>query len=170
MLSSPASPRASARRITRLVVHQAHAPAAEESVRAYVATYVDVCEEVGLDSLLVVSQLVVETSKLREAGTSPYLDWLRPPAISQGTTTPSTQWGDASRAHAGLVLAFAVAPGDETPAQRALMEHGFAKRHVPDNLRGSAPTLDRLVGTWTHRPDYADVLRRFANQILEPQY
>jgi hypothetical protein len=154
----------------RYAVQGVHTADAEESVLAHIATYIDVCEQAHLDALIVISQLLMETDKLRGRAASPYLQWLRLPPIGRPSPSASRAWRKAARAHAGLVLAFAIPLREETAAQHALIKEGLSQRAVPEELRGSAPTLRSLVGTWSPRADYADSIRHVANEILMPQY
>ena len=144
---------------------------AEGRVFEIIEAYVETCETAGLDSLLVVSQLLLETDKL----TSPSRRLSLNPVDLRLTRSDETEpwfssWPEAARAHAGLVLAYALPPGSGTAAQLQLVEGALEWRALPQKLRGSAPTLERLATTWTDDRDYADRVVHIADSITQPQY
>lgn len=155
----------------RYAVQGKHAPDAEDRVVAIITTYVATCEEAGLDPLLVVSQLLLETDNLTSASPPLRLD---PVGLRLSKNEEAERWfaswPEAARAHAGLLLAYALPAGSESTAQRGLLEEARRWRSVPHRLRGSAPTLDRLAGTWTADEGYPEKIRDIANMILQPQY
>jgi hypothetical protein len=81
-------------------------------------------------------------------------------------------------AHVGRLLAYALpAAAPLTAGQRRLVETALSVRPLPDRLRGSAPTLDGLVGTWavpgrqtvdgrgvTYAESIADIARRILSR------
>ncbi|KPV52453.1 hypothetical protein SE17_15460, partial [Kouleothrix aurantiaca] len=69
-------------------------------------------------------------------------------------------WADhAVPAHVGRLLAYATAPGNRTPSQRALILGAMTVRTLPAQYHGCAPTLAGLEGTWAvPGKGYADKL------------
>lgn len=165
-------PRASARRLARYAHSGSRGRYRESELEGIIATYAAVCKEAGLDPLLVVSQLLLETDNLTAASARPpRLDpvgILAPKRAQAGPGFPS--WEQAARAHAGLLLAYALPEGAGTDPQRRLLEQALRRRSVPRKLRGSAPTLDRLAGAWSADKGYPERIREIANEILTPQY
>jgi N-acetylmuramoyl-L-alanine amidase/Mannosyl-glycoprotein endo-beta-N-acetylglucosaminidase len=120
-----------------------------------------------LDPLLLVAQMVEETGHLTSF-------WSQRPRRNmagigvtgvkgEGVSFPSLKV--AVRAHAGRLLAYALPSGAESPAQKELIDEALAFRDLPHNLRGAAPTLKGLAGTWAADPQYAVKLARIANDI-----
>lgn len=144
----------------------------EDDVQAIITTYVVTCGEAGLDPLLVVSQLLLETDNLTAA--SAKLPRLDPVGVRLKKKPDAARWfsswAEAARAHAGLLLAYALPKGAESTAQLALLEEALTSLPVPERLRGKAPTLERLADTWTTDKHYPERVRRIANTILEPQW
>ena len=68
-------------------------------------------------------------------------------------------------AHVGRLLAYALAKGKETAAQKRLIEEALAWRPLPEPFRGAAPTLAGLAGTWAADRAYARKIARLANEI-----
>jgi hypothetical protein len=167
-----AAPRASAKRLAMFVECGKRGVYEPGAIGQIVAVHVETCQAAGLDPLLLVSQLILETDNLTsESAQLPRLDpvgIVSPRERSKGRWLAS--WAEAARAHAGLLLAYALPKGAETSVQRTLVEQAAAWRPVPGGMRGAAPTLDRLSGTWNAENDYADRIRRIANTILEPQW
>ena len=136
-------------------------------VREIVKTYVATAKEAGLDPLLVVSQMVLETGNLTSF-------WSQPPQRNPagigvtgepGKGVSFSSWDKAVRAHIGRLLAYALPEGQETPAQRKLIKEALAVRPLPSNLRGVAPTLSGLAGTWATDKKYAQKIARVANEL-----
>ena len=69
------------------------------------------------------------------------------------------------RAHTGRLLAYSLPIGAGNHAQNQLIKEALSFRDLPDRLRGAAPTLRGLAGTWAHDPHYADKIARVANDI-----
>jgi hypothetical protein len=144
-----APPRATPRRISRYVEYVANTagwsvdPANPAAVTALVAAYAGACAAAGLDPLVVICQLLVETDGLRSP--SP---WLRvDPHVLDGTPAPPppgfhTSWHDAAQFHAQLLFDEA-ARGAMTVTQVA-------------HERGGQRYLERLLG--------------YTDSILMPQY
>ena len=136
-------------------------------VRGIVKQYAATTKEAGLDPLLVVSQMVLETGNLTSF-------WSQPPRRNPagigvtgepGKGVSFRSWDKAVRAHVGRLLAYAIAEGKETPAQRALIKEALAVRPLPKNRRGCAPKLSGLAGTWATDKKYAQKIARVANEL-----
>lgn len=80
-------------------------------------------------------------------------------------------WAEESiPAHAGRLLAYALAEGAGTPAQQQLIAKALAYRDLPDRYRGAAPTLRGLQGTWAVPGRlYATKLATIANAMCAVQ-
>jgi len=157
--------------MTRFAAQGQDGPAAEERILAILTTYVETCDEAGLDSLLVVSQLLLETDNLTSASSRLGLNPVKLAlAKVEGDESWFSAWREAARAHAGLLLAYALPAGSESAAQLDLVEKALRWRPVPHRSRGSAPTLDRLAGSWAADRDYTDKVLRIADSITMPQY
>ena len=139
-------------------------------VREIVKKYAATAKEAGLDPLLVVSQMVLETGNLTSF-------WSQPPRRNpagigvtgepgKGVSFPS--WDKAVRAHVGRLLAYAIPEGKETAAQRGLITEALAVRPLPKNRRGCAPKLNGLAGTWATDKKYAQKIARVANEFRQP--
>lgn len=166
------APRASAKRLAMYAECGKRGAYEPGAIQQIVGIHVDTCRAAGLDPLLVVSQLILETDNLTsDAARLPRLDpvGIVPPR-ERGKGRWFSSWADAARAHVGLLLAYALPKGAENGLQRTLVEHALAWRAVPSALRASAPTLDRLPGAWDAEQEYAERIRRIANTILQPQW
>jgi hypothetical protein len=144
-----------------------HGTYTDADVRAIIADYYAVAPAVGLDPLLVVAQMVEETGNLTSF-------WSQRPRRNpagigvtgqpgEGLSFPD--WRTATRAHTGRLLAYALPKNTENQAQANLIKEALSFRPLPDNLRGAAPTLAGLAGTWAHDPRYAENISSVANQI-----
>ena len=162
-----AAPRTPAKRVVEYLLTHDHGAYTDDEVRSIVRRYYRNARAVGLDPLLVCAQMVEETGHLGSF-------WSQPPRRNfagigvtgePGVGLSFTNLKFAVRAHTGRLLAYAVAAGSESDAQRALIGQALAFRPLPDHLRGCAPTLNGLVGTWAADPDYADKLASVANDI-----
>ena len=155
----------------RFAVQGKGGPDAEGWVAFAVEAYTAACDEAGLDPLLVVSQLLLETDNLTSVSTLLCVDPARLRSAKQEEAGRwFSSWREVARAHAGLLLAYALPAGGESSAQLGLLEEALQWWPVPQKLRGSAPTLDGFGGVWAADKDYAERIRRIANSILEPQY
>jgi hypothetical protein len=162
-----AAPRAHADQAERALLSQPHGAYTDADVRAIVADYYAVAPAAGLDPLLVIAQMVEETGNLTSF-------WSQRPRRNpagigvtgqpgEGVSFPD--WKTASRAHIGRLLAYALAKNTENQAQAKLIQEALSFRPLPDALRGAAPRLSGLVGTWAHDPHYAENISSVANQI-----
>lgn len=164
-----ADARTTQKALERSVLSRDHGEYSKAEVRAILKTYVTTCKAAGLDPLLVVSQMVLETGNLTS-------HWSQPPRRNpagigvtgepgMGISFPS--WDKAVRAHTGRLLAYAIPKGEENAAQRKLIKEALAVRPLPDDRRGRAPALQGLAGTWATDPKYAQKIVRVANEILK---
>jgi hypothetical protein len=162
-----AKPRATRRTLERYLLSRQHGSYGDDEVKQILGTYLETCRRAGLDPLLVVSQLVLETGNLMS-------HWSQPPRRNPagigvtgqpGAGISFSNWDKAARAHVGRLLAYALPPGGVTDAQRALVTEALKVRPLPDDLRGRAPTLKGLAGTWAADRKYADKIAGIANEI-----
>lgn len=162
-----AQPRAGAERAQRYLLGRPHGEYDDDDIRVIVSHYYDTAEMVGLDPLLVVAQMALETGGLTSF-------WSQRPrrnpagigvtgAPGAGVSFPS--WKIAVRAHTGRLLAYTLHSGDESRLQRRLIDEALAHRALPERFRGVAPRLEGLAGTWAADPKYAVKLARVANEI-----
>jgi hypothetical protein len=162
-----AGARAPAERVVAYLLHRAHGEYTNADVRTIVGHYYAIAPPVGLDPLLVVAQMSEETEHLTSFWSQ------RPrrnPAGIGVTGKPGVglsfpDWQTSVRAHAGRLLAYVLPRGHENPAQKQLIHDALAFRPLPDHLRGAAPTLRKLAGTWAADPHYAVALSGVANDI-----
>jgi len=162
-----ASARAPEERAEQYLLARPHGEYSDGDVRAIVNHYHETAAAVGLDSLLVVAQMVEETRHLTSF-------WSQQPrrnfagigvAGEPGVGLSFPDLKTAVRAHTGRLLAYALPSGAESPAQIQLIEEALAFRPLPQGLRGVAPTLTGLAGTWAKDRQYAVKLARVANEI-----
>lgn len=162
-----AQPRARAERAERYLLGRPHGEYTDDDVRVIVGYYYDTAAPVGLDPLLVVAQMALETGGLTSF-------WSQRPrrnpagigvtgAPGAGVSFPS--WKIAVRAHTGRLLAYSLPKGDENQLQRRLIEEALTHRPLPQRFRGVAPRLEGLAGTWAADLQYAVKLARVANEI-----
>jgi hypothetical protein len=139
----------------------------EVAAREIVGLYDTTCSAVGLDPLLLVVQMVLETGGLTSF-------WSQPPRRNLagigvtgepgvGKTFPD--WPRAVRAHVGRLLRYAVAEGMETAAQKPVIEEALQVRRLPKALWGVAPAVGNLGrGVWAVDAFYAKKIIRLANE------
>ena len=132
-VSSPlmARPRARQRQAaTFLTLRPEHGAYSPSAVRNIAALYFDEASAVGMDPLLVVAQMVLETGGLTS-------HWSQAPRRNpagigvtgepnKGVSFPN--WRSAVRAHVGRLAAYAVPEANETPAQEALINEALTWR------------------------------------------
>ena len=145
-----------------------HGVYSDRRVRKIVSRYVEVATSAGVDPLVAVAQMVLETGNLTSFWSQPPR---RNPAGIGVTGLPGEgisfeSWRQAIRAHVGRLVAYAVKPGRENPAQLELVTMALQIRPLPDSLRGAAPTLAKLSGTWATDPEYANKIVTVAKGIL----
>lgn len=162
-----AKPSATGAQLADYVAGRAHGGYDERQVREIALRYDEVARGVGLDPLLVIAQLVLETDNLSSF-------WSQPPRRNpagigvtgvpgEGVSFPS--WNKAVNAHVGRLLAYAVRDGGGSEKQRTLITRALKVRPLPDDRRGVAPTLNGLAGTWATDPNYATKIAGVANEI-----
>ena len=170
-----AAPRASARRIRRYVEYVAHRTAASwpaAAVDELMTSYAAACEMAGLDLLLVICELLVETDELKSASTRLRVD---PTALAFAVPACEQDWPrswkDCARFHVGVLLAYALPDGAENAGQRLLLNVPRVREIVSPEKRGSAPTLDLLLRDWGGGGEpYLAKLLDHTDSILMPQY
>ena len=159
--------RATQKTLERYMLSRQHGSYSDAEVREILKKYAAICKAAGLDPLLVVSQMVLETGNLMS-------HWSQPPrrnpagigvtgAPGAGVSFPN--WDKAVRAHVGRLLAYTLPKEDGTPAQRELIAEALKVRPLPDDRRGRAPKLKGLAGTWAMDTKYADKITGVANEI-----
>jgi hypothetical protein len=163
------APRTTRQQIRVALLGRDHHDYTDRQVRKIGNLYVDVATSVGIDPLVAVAQMVLETGNLTSF-------WSQPPRRNpagigvtgeKGVGLSFKSWRQAVRAHVGRLLAYAVPAGQETPAQRELVDMALDVRPLPDQKRGIAPTLQGLAGSWAADPEYADKLARVAAGIVQ---
>jgi len=162
-----AEPRATREELEAFMLAGEHGGYTDANVRGIVKRYVATATSVGLDPLLVVSQMVLETGNLTSFWSQ--VPRRNPAGIGvtgeEGAGNTFSSWDKACRAHVGRLLAYALPKGAENAAQRALIKEALQVRPLPDDRRGRAPTLAGLAGSWAMDPKYAGKIVRIANQI-----
>jgi hypothetical protein len=162
------APRATLAVLTKALLSRPHGTYRDEDVRFIARLYNGTCRPLGLDPLVAVAQMRLETGNL----SSP---WSQPPhhnpagigvtgAPGAGISFPS--WAYSARAHIGRLLAYALTRGTETPIQRLVIAEALYWRQLPAHLRGVAPTLRDLAGRWAADPEYGVKIAKVANEIL----
>jgi hypothetical protein len=159
--------RAPAAQAQHYLLARAHGGYSDADVRSIVADYYATATAVGLDPLLVVAQMAEETAHLTSF-------WSQRPRRNfagigvtgksgEGLSFPDLK--TAVDAHSGRLLAYALPVDAGNQDQNQLIKEALSFRMLPDRLRGAAPTLRGLAGTWAHDPHYADKLAGVANDI-----
>ena len=164
-----AAPRSTVKTLERYLLSRQHGTYSDDDVRDILRKYAAACKKAGLDPLLVVSQMVLETGNLMS-------DWSQPPRRNPagigvtgapGAGISFSTWDKAVDAHVGRLLAYALPKDEGTEAQRTLIDRALKVRPLPDDRRGRAPTLKGLAGTWAMDPKYADKISGIANEIRQ---
>ena len=144
-----------------------HGGYTDAKVKTIGHAYFTVAGPAGLDPLVAVSQMVLETANLSSF-------WSQPPRHNMAgigvTGAPGVGKSFASpeagiRAQLGRLLAYALTQGQGTAAQLKLVNEALKVRPLPATLRGSAPILSGLAGRWAKDPHYAEKIARIANEI-----
>ena len=163
-----AAPRVTRARAERFLIARPNGAYTDADVRAIAGYYFTTGPQVGLDPLLAVAQLALETAYL-----SSY--WAarprRNPAGIGVTGQPGAgisfrSWRVSSRAHLGRLLAYALPAGTGTTAQRKLIAEALSWRVLPAAMRGRARSVGGLSGTWAADRAYAGKVVRIANAML----
>lgn len=183
------------------ILAREHGAYTEQDIRGVIVpAYYATCEPVGVDPLLPIAQMIHETGNLTSFWSA------RPQRNPAGIgvngkkqaeapadrtnwafNTQRGQWeqgvsfatwqDDAIPAHVGRLLAYFLAPGAESDAQRALIERALRYRTLPPHMRGSAHSLRQLGKA--HNPtgqgwaspgtDYGARVAATANRILNAE-
>ena len=161
------APRAPAGRAIAFMLGRAHGEYTDDDVRTIIRRYWSTAPAVGLDPLVVVAQMVLETNALDSF-------WAQRPRRNPagigvtgeaGVGLSFPDWATSVRAHCGRLLAYAIPAGEGTPGQKVMIDEALSFRPLPQAFRGAAPTLARLVGKWATDPEYAKKISRIANEI-----
>ncbi|MGH3022100.1 MAG: hypothetical protein ACRDNI_00455 [Gaiellaceae bacterium] len=162
-----AAPRATREQLERHMLARDHGGYSDANVRGILKRYVSTAQAAGLDPLLVVSQMVLETGNLTSFWSQ--VPRRNPAGIGvtgePGAGISFSSWEKAVRAHVGRLLAYALPKGSENAAQSELIAEALEVRPLPDDRRGIAPTLKGLAGTWAADKKYAGKIARVANEI-----
>jgi len=154
-------------KLAAYLLSRPHGVYSDRQIRTISRRYDRIARSVGLDPLLVVAQMVLETGNLTSF-------WSQPPqrnpagigvtgAPGVGISFPN--WTVAVQAHVGRLLAYALKAGTENAAQAELVRFALDVRPLPPSRRGVAPTLAGLAGTWATDTNYAKKIARIANEI-----
>lgn len=159
-------PRAEPQQCVAYILRKPHGEYDEYDIRSIVQSYYQ--NATGIDPLLAIAQAIHETGNL-----SSY--WAARPRRNPagigvigvaGAGVHFGSWSEASRAHVGRLLAYALPEGGGTPAQQRMIQSALAVRPLPLAYRGAAPALRGLEGRWANPGvGYADKLAAIANQI-----
>jgi hypothetical protein len=159
--------RVTLKKIERYMLARQHGSYTDAEVREILGKYAAACKSAGLDPLLVVSQMVLETGNLMSF-------WSQPPRRNPagigvtgepGAGISFSNWDKAVTAHVGRLLAYALPPERASETQRKLIDQALKVRPLPENRFGKAPTLKGLVGSWAMDPKYAQKISGIANEI-----
>jgi hypothetical protein len=167
-----AKPRATAAQLRRHLIarHDAHPGQShlkDSTLADIVQLYMRTCKSIGLDPLVAVSQMELETGHLTSKASQPPR---RNPA-GIGITGPGVNgvsfpnWNKAVRGHVGRLAAYAIPSGKGTPAQKALIEEALAVRPLDPDVRGSAVRVRGLSKHWAHDQAYAGKIVKIAKEI-----
>ncbi|MBC8159669.1 MAG: glucosaminidase domain-containing protein [Roseiflexaceae bacterium] len=182
------TPKASVDQCARFMSSRAHGEYTEHDLRnVLVPAYYRVCGEVGLDSTLVISQLIHETGNLSSwwsqrprrnpagIGVTGQKQPAKPAAGAWVWNDQTQLWhegvafpawdNDAIPAHIGRLMAYAMRDDQASTPQRELIARALSYRPLR-RYRGEAPTLRGLNGRWAvPGTTYADRLSHTANAI-----
>ena len=167
-----AAPRADTAQLRRHLIARHHAQNSQSrykdsTLADIISLYVKTCKSVGIDPLVAVSQMELETGHLTSKASQP--PQRNPAGIGitgapgEGVSFPS--WNKAVRAHVGRLAAFALPKGEGTPAQKALIAVALAVRPLPDSKRGSAVRIKGLSHNWATDPKYANKIAKIGKEI-----
>lgn len=169
ILGPPRATQAQLRRhlITRHDANPGQSRMKDSTLADIVQLYVTTCKSIGLDPLVAVSQMELETGHLTSKASQPPR---RNPA-GIGITGPGVagvsfpNWGKAVRAHVGRLAAYAIPTGQGTPAQKALIAEALAVRPLDDTKRGVAVRVGGLSRHWAADKNYATKVVRIGKEI-----
>jgi N-acetylmuramoyl-L-alanine amidase len=139
----------------------------DRDARSIVGYYMDTAPRVALDPLLAFAQMILETGAISS-------DRARRPDCNPAGIGVKTSgqpgvvfgsWLAGVRAQIGRLLAYALPPGAGTTPQQALIDEADRWRPVPASVRGAAPALKGLSGTWATDRNYARKISSVANDV-----
>ncbi|MBN1484991.1 MAG: N-acetylmuramoyl-L-alanine amidase [Chloroflexia bacterium] len=193
-------PRVTPVQCTRYILSRPHGDYSSYAVSAIIVpVYFRVGEIAGIDPLLAMAQMIHETGNLtswwsQRPRRNPAGIGVTGASIAQDLGDPLhwawnedrqvyyaglsfDSWAEYSiPAHIGRLLAYAMPlESPLTAEQQDLLDYALSVRPLPNDLRGCAPTLNGLVGTWASPGKqvidgqvvtYADRLSDIANRIL----
>lgn len=155
-----------------------------------ITAYREQATELGLDWVLAVAQMLHETGYLTSfwsrrpqrnpagLGVTGVSQKVKPDDARIWAYNPDRkQWEiglsfadwvkESIPAHLGRLLAYALHEGEGTQQQQQAIRKALTVRDLPVPLRGSAPTLNGLEGTWASPgTTYADSLAAVANRLV----
>ncbi len=143
-----------------------HGGYTDANVRGILRRYMATATTVGLDPLLVVSQMVLETGNLTSFRSQ--LPRRNPAGIGVtggGRGQLLLLWDKAFRAHVGRLLAYALAEGAENPAQRALIKEALQVRAAARRPSRTRAHARRACGQLGDGQEVRGQDLRIANQI-----
>jgi flagellum-specific peptidoglycan hydrolase FlgJ len=155
--------------IARHKAHHSQSIYKDSAMSHIVRLYFRTAKSIGLDPLVAVAQMELETGHLTSRASQP--PQRNPAGIGitgapgEGLSFPN--WTKAVRAHVGRLAAYAIPKGKGTPEQKTLITEALNVRPLDDSKRGSAARLQGLSKNWAADPDYADKIVRVAKEIQE---
>jgi hypothetical protein len=167
-----AAPRATAAQMRQHLInrHRAHpgdSQLKDKTLADIVNLYVRTCKPVGVDPLVAVSQMELETGHLTSKASQPPRRNLAGIGITSATTQGISfpNYNKAIRAHVGRLAAYAIPKGAGTQAQKALIAEALAVRPLPDSKRGVAVRLKGLSRNYAKDPKYAIKIAKIGKEI-----
>lgn len=164
------APRATPEQAVRFMLKRPHGDYSEQDIADVILpAYWKICGQAGVDPLVAVAQMIHETGNLTSA-------WSQRPRRNPagigvtgedgvGISFPTWET-DGIPAHVGRLLAYALADQQATPTQQGLIAAALRWRPLDAKLRGVAPTLKGLEGTWAVPGDgYASKLAEIGQAI-----
>ena len=162
-----APPRVTEGQVVRYLVPKYNGAYTGADIRWIVGRDFDVSVKAGVDPLVVIAQMDLETGHL-----SSY--WSQKPrrnpagigvtgAPGAGVSFP--RWYHSVDAHIGRLLAYALPKGAGTAEQKRLIAIALSWRPLPDSYRGSAKTIYGLQSRWATDRYYAAKLARVGDAI-----
>jgi hypothetical protein len=169
ILGTPRATRAQLRRhlVARHDANPRQSRIKHSTLADIVQLYFKTCKSIGLDPLVAVSQMELETGHLTSKASQP--PRRNPAGIGitgsgvQGVSFPN--WNKAVRAHVGRLAAYAIPTGKGTPAQKALIVEALAVRPLGANKRGVAVRVAGLSRHWAEDKNYAKKVARIGKEI-----
>ena len=161
-------PRASKAVLERYVLGRDHAPHTDDDARRVVKHYVAISARGGLDPVIAVAQMVLETNNLKSKWAQTHKNLagigVVGPDMDPALVPKWQDWLNGVIGHVGRLLAYAIPKGAENEQQKPLIAAALAKRALPDEKRGVAPTIAGLHH-WAGDVEYVEKIVRLANEI-----